>query len=113
MSTLPACPQCGMDNTYPDGDGLVCADCGHEWSAGAAEESADESPGIVRDANGNLLADGDTVVLIKDLKLKGSSQTIKVGTKIKNIRLVDGDHNVDAKVDGIAVMLKSCFLKKA
>lgn len=95
-----------MENTYPDGDQYICADCAHEWPIAAADES--ESELVVRDANGNLLADGDSVVLIKDLKLRGSSSTLKMGTKVKNIRLVEGDHDVDAG----SYMLKSCFLKK-
>jgi len=95
-----------MENTYPDGDQIICADCGHEWSTQQSEETTAEL--VVRDANGNQLADGDSVVLIKDLKLRGSSSTLKMGTKVKNIRLVEGDHDVDAG----SYMLKSCFLKK-
>ncbi|MBC3869569.1 zinc ribbon domain-containing protein YjdM [Undibacterium oligocarboniphilum] len=113
MSTIPACPQCGMENTYPDGSQFVCADCGHEWSALAAVSSEDNAARIVRDANGNLLSDGDAVVLVKDLKVKGSSTTLKQGTKIKSIRIVDGDHEVDCKMDGGSFMLKACYLKKA
>ncbi|MBN3790410.1 zinc ribbon domain-containing protein YjdM [Burkholderia sp. Ac-20353] len=112
MSTIPACPQCAMENTYPDGDNFVCADCGHEWSSAAPQTSDDDAARIVKDANGNVLADGDSVVLIKDLKLKGSSITLKMGTKVKSIRLVGGDHEVDCKVDGMSVMLKACYLKK-
>ncbi|PKO85075.1 MAG: alkylphosphonate utilization protein [Betaproteobacteria bacterium HGW-Betaproteobacteria-12] len=110
MPTIPACSQCGMENTYPDGENYVCADCGHEWPAAAAE-AADDDALIVKDANGNLLHDGDAVVLIKDLKVKGGS-TLKMGTKIKSIRLVSGDHEVDAKIDGTGYMLKACYLKK-
>jgi len=112
MSGIPACPQCTLENTYPDGDHYVCADCGFEWAmtAGAEEE---DGPRIVKDANGNVLNDGDSVVLIKDLKLKGSSSTIKVGTKIKSIRIVDGDHELDCKSDFGNIMLKACFVKKA
>ena len=113
MSTdnLPKCPVCQEDMTYPDGDNYVCAQCGHEWSmATTAEEEAEL---IVKDANGNLLADGDTVTLIKDLKVKGSSTTLKVGTKIKGIRLVSGDHEVDCKTEARNMLLKACFLKKA
>lgn len=114
MKEIPACPKCKMENTYPDGENFVCADCGHEWPMAAAEQAEEEAGGlVVKDANGNLLADGDAVILIKDLKLKGSSTTIKGGTKIRNIRLVSGDHEVDCKVDGIGVMLKACYLKKA
>lgn len=111
-STIPPCPVCKMENTYPDGELMICADCGHEWSAAAlADEPGDAL--IVKDAHGNLLADGDSVVLIKDLKVKGSSITLKGGTKIKNIRLVSGDHEVDCKVDKVSFMLKAEYLKKA
>lgn len=112
MSTIPACPQCTLENTYPDGSNYVCADCGFEWPATAAMEEED-GPRIVKDANGNVLNDGDSVVLIKDLKLKGSSNTLKVGTKIKSIRIVDGDHELDCKSDFGSIMLKACFVKKA
>ncbi len=101
-----------MENTYPDGESFVCADCGHEWPMLAAAETSEGAAGAVKDANGNPLQDGDSVVLIKDLKVKGSSITLKMGTKVRNIRLVDGDHDVDGKVDGSSYMLKSCFLKK-
>lgn len=116
--TIPACPQCGLENTYPDGANYICPDCGHEWPqvADAAESDAAEAgDGIVRDANGNPLADGDAVILVKDLKVKGSSSTLKKGTKIKGIRLVDGadGHNVDCKTDLGSMLLKSEFLKKA
>jgi len=110
MSDIPACPQCGMENTYPDGENFVCADCGHEWPAVSAA-AADDDALVVKDANGNLLHDGDSVALIKDLKVKGGS-TLKMGTKIKSIRLVSGDHEVDAKIDGTGYMLKACYLKK-
>ncbi len=113
MSTTPACPQCAQENTYPDGALLVCADCGHEWSADAAAGGEDDVDAVVKDANGTVLADGDAVVLIKDLKVKGSSITLKQGTKVKSIRLVGGDHEVDCKVEGSSYMLKACFLKKA
>ncbi len=111
MTTLPPCPACGSEYTYEDGAMFVCPECAHEWSPSNAltEDAAD----VVKDANGNVLQDGDTVALIKDLKLKGSSTVIKVGTKVKNIRLVSGDHNIDCKVDGIGAMgLKSEFVKK-
>ncbi|WP_028450989.1 zinc ribbon domain-containing protein YjdM [Chitinilyticum aquatile] len=112
MSTLPACPQCTLENTYPDGDNFVCADCGFEWPAVAAA-SDEEADAVVRDANGNILNDGDAVVLIKDLKVKGSSITLKQGSKVKSIRLVSGgDHEVDCKLDAGQFMLKACFLKK-
>jgi protein PhnA len=111
LSDTPACPECGSDYAYNDGNLHVCPECGHEWPIG----SADASEGlVVRDANGNVLSDGDTVTLIKDLKVKGTSAVAKVGTKIRNIRLVEGDHNIDCKVDGIGAMgLKSEFVKKA
>lgn len=111
MSSLPACPQCTLENTYPDGDNYVCADCGYEWPQAAVAE--DDGPRIVKDANGTVLQDGDSVVLIKDLKVKGSSTTLKQGTKIKSIRIVDGDHEIDCKTDAGQMMLKACFLKKA
>ena len=113
MTTLPPCPVCAQENTYPDGGLLICADCGHEWLPAAAAPEASEDKLIVKDANGNLLADGDSVVLIKDLKVKGSSITLKGGTKIKNIRLVSGDHEVDCKVDRVSFMLKAEYLRKA
>ncbi len=100
-----------MDNTYPDGDNFICPDCSHEWSATTPVEV--EEKRIHKDAHGNVLSDGDTVTLIKDLKVKGSSLVIKGGTKIKNIRLVDGDHDIDCKVDGQSMLLKSEFMKKA
>lgn len=111
MSAPSACPQCTLENIYPDGDNYVCADCGFEWPQTAVAEANDDEA-VVRDANGTVLADGDAVVLVKDLKVKGSSITLKQGTKIKSIRLVGGDHEVDCKVDGSAFMLKACFLKK-
>ncbi len=101
-----------MDNTYPDGDNFICPDCAHEWSATTPTEIAEEKR-VHKDAHGNVLSDGDTVTLIKDLKVKGSSLVIKGGTKIKNIRLVDGDHDIDCKVDGQSMLLKSEFMKKA
>ena len=111
MSELPPCPQCASTYTYEDGTQYVCPECGHEWSPGQAE-AADEAK-VVRDAVGNLLQDGDTVTVIKDLKLKGSSLVVKVGTKVRNIRLVDGDHDIDCKIDGIGAMkLKSEFVRK-
>ena len=112
MSDLPNCPKCNSEFTYQDGDNYVCPECGHEWVAGADSDSG-EGP-VVRDAVGNVLQDGDTVTVIKDLKVKGSSSVVKVGTKVKNIRLVDGDHDIDCKVPGIGAMgLKSEFVKKA
>lgn len=112
MSAIPACPQCAMENTYPDGNNYVCADCGYEWPANPAATDEDSSTKVVRDANGTVLADGDAVVLIKDLKVKGSSTTLKMGTKVKSIRIVDGDHEVDCKMDAGNFMLKACYLKK-
>ncbi len=112
MSAAPACPQCTLENTYPDGENHVCADCGFEWPMAAAAEEV-EADAVVKDSNGTVLADGDAVVLIKDLKVKGSSITLKVGTKVKSIRLVGGDHEVDCKMDAGNFMLKACFLKKA
>jgi len=112
MSDVPACPQCGMHNTYPDGDSLVCADCGHEW---AIAPGARDAGVVVKDANGNLLAEGDSVVVIKDLKVKGSSIPLKQGTLIRNIRLVEGDpDHIEGSSDKIkGLVLKVCFLKKA
>lgn len=114
MSTLPPCPQCGSEFTYADGAMLVCPECAHEWQPGAAATEAAETARVVRDAVGNVLADGDSVTVIKDLKVKGSSLVVKVGTKVRNIRLVEGDHDIDCKIDGIGAMgLKSEFVKKA
>ena len=115
-NTIPACPQCGLENTYPDADNYVCPDCAHEWPQLATSDSDEAAgDGVVRDANGNLLQDGDAVILVKDLKVKGSSSTLKKGTKIKSIRLVYGadGHNVDCKTDLGSMLLKSEFLKKA
>ncbi|HSO44262.1 MAG TPA: zinc ribbon domain-containing protein YjdM [Rhodoferax sp.] len=115
MSNLPACPQCTLENTYPDGDNFVCPDCGFEWPRAVTPGVGEEASGPVKDANGNPLADGDTVILIKDLKVKGSSIVLKKGTKIKGIRLPEGagDHEVDCKTDQGAFMLKAEFMKKA
>ncbi|UYO74830.1 zinc ribbon domain-containing protein YjdM [Halomonas qinghailakensis] len=113
MSELPNCPACASEFTYDDGIQYVCPECGNEWSKDA-NEGAEEAESSIRDANGNSLADGDTVTVIKDLKVKGSSLVVKVGTKVKNIRLVGGDHDIDCKIDGIGPMkLKSEFVKKA
>lgn len=113
MSQLPKCPQCSSAYTYEDGAMFVCPECAHEWGAEPAAQAADEVL-EVRDANGQLLHDGDSVVIIKDLKLKNASTVVKVGTKVKNIRLVDGDHNIDCKIPGIGAMgLKSEFVKKS
>jgi protein PhnA len=113
MSSLPKCPKCSSEYTYEDGAMYVCPECAHEWPREAAEESA-ESARVVRDAFGNVLNDGDTVTVIKDLKIRGSSSVVKVGTKVRNIRLVEGDHDIDCRIDGIGAMqLKSEFVKKA
>lgn len=113
MSTLPPCPACASAFTYEDGAMYVCPECGHEWAQDAASQVSDGARDI-RDANGNPLQDGDSVTVIKDLKVKGSSLVVKVGTKVKNIRLVDGDHDIDCKIDGIGAMkLKSEFVKKS
>ncbi len=112
-NTTPPCPQCTLENSYPDGDNFVCADCGFEWPMSAAAPADDEAAAVVKDSNGQVLQDGDAVVLIKDLKVKGSSTVLKMGTKVKSIRLVGGDHEVDCKMDGGSFMLKACFLKKA
>ena len=112
-TSLPPCPQCNSTLTYEDGANLVCPECAHEWAPGAAPE-AQEATRVVRDAVGNELHDGDTVTVIKDLKVKGSSSVVKVGTKVRNIRLVEGDHDIDCRIDGIGQMgLKSMFVKKA
>ena len=111
MANLPNCPKCNSEYTYEDGINYVCPECAYEWST-TAEEAVEEGL-IVKDANGNLLQDGDTVTVIKDLKVKGSSSTLKQGTKVKGIRLVEGDHNIDCKIDGFGAMkLKSEFVKK-
>ena len=112
MSGLPNCPKCKSEYTYEDGDNYVCPECAHEWPKNAAVTT--EEKRVWRDANGNELQDGDSVTVIKDLKIKGSSSVVKVGTKAKNIRLIDGDHDIDCKIDGIGAMqLKSEFVKKA
>ena len=115
MTTLPPCPACASTLTYEDGGLLICPECGHEWSASAADapqEPADAP--VVKDASGNLLQDGDSVTVIKDLKIKGASSVVKVGAKVKNIRLIEGDHDIDCKIDGIGAMkLKSEFVRKA
>jgi len=112
MSQLPPCPQCNSEFAYEDGVQLVCPECGHEWSE--SEQAEAEAGSVVRDANGNELQDGDSVTVIKDLKVKGSSSVVKLGTKVKSIRLVDGDHDIDCKIEGVGAMkLKSEFVKKA
>ena len=112
MSDLPNCPECGSEYTYEDRSMYVCPECAHEWLQETDNESSEEESSTT-DANGNRLSDGDTITVIKDLKVKGSSLVVKVGTKVKNIRLADGDHDIDCKVDGIGAMkLKSEFVKK-
>jgi protein PhnA len=112
MSTLPHCPACHSEYTYQDGELLICPECAHEWVS-LIEESGGELA-VFKDANGNVLCDGDTVTVIKDLKVKGSSLVVKVGTRVKNIRLVSGDHDIDCKIEGIGPMkLKSQYVKKA
>lgn len=111
MSQLPKCPKCGSEYVYEDGALLVCPECAYEWSP--TEAAAEEEAKQVKDSNGNVLQDGDTVTVIKDLKVKGSSLVVKQGTKVKNIRLVEGDHDIDCKIDGLGAMkLKSEFVKK-
>ena len=114
MSSLPPCPQCASTLTYDDGTLFVCPECGHEWKESVAVASGDETP-VIRDAFGSALSDGDSVTVIKDLKVKGSSSVVKVGTKVKSIRLVtEGDHNIDCRIEGIGAMqLKPEFVKKA
>jgi len=108
MSETPPCPECASDYVYEDGPLLICPECAHEWAA------ADSAEKVYRDANGNVLEEGDTVTLIKDLKVKGTSKTVKVGTKVRINRLVDEDHDIDCKIDGIGAMkLKTEFVKKA
>ncbi|MCC8143118.1 MAG: alkylphosphonate utilization protein [Tannerellaceae bacterium] len=106
MSEIANCPVCRMDNTYFDGMLNICPDCGHEWTDDEANEA------VAKDSNGAVLADGDSVTVIKDLKVKGSSMVIKRGTKVKSIRLTDNPEEVDCKIDGSSIVLKTCFLKK-
>lgn len=112
MAALPNCPKCNSEYTYEDGNMFVCPECAHEWSQQVESENNEEQQ-IVKDSNGNILTDGDAVTVIKDLKVKGSSSTLKQGTKVKSIRIVEGDHNIDCKIDGFGAMkLKSEFVKK-
>lgn len=112
MSNLPNCPQCNSEYTYHDGRLLVCPECAHEWNSEENADSAEEKK-VVTDAHGNPLNDGDSVTVIKDLKVKGSSSVLKIGTRVKNIRLIDGDHDIDCKIEGFGAMqLKSEFVKK-
>ncbi|WP_252243820.1 zinc ribbon domain-containing protein YjdM [Clostridium sp. ZBS14] len=111
MNTLPNCLKCNSEYTYEDGNLFICPECSYEWTLESEKQATEVT--LVKDANGNILNDGDSVTVIKDLKVKGSSSSIKIGTKVKNIRLVDGDHNIDCKIDGFGVMqLKSEFVKK-
>ncbi|MDO7929558.1 MULTISPECIES: zinc ribbon domain-containing protein YjdM [Pseudomonas syringae group] len=111
--SLPSCPKCNSEYTYEDGTMLVCPECAHEWSAGGDSAESSDDVKVIKDSTGNVLQDGDTITVIKDLKVKGSSLVVKVGTKVKNIRLVDGDHDIDCKIDGIGAMkLKSEFVRK-
>lgn len=114
MSDVPSCPLCAMENTYPDGDNYVCADCGHEWPMAMGESHAEAAP-LVRDVNGNVLSNGDSVTVVKDLKVKGSSIPLKQGTIIRNIHLVEDDvEHIEGHSDKIkGLVLKACFLKKA
>ncbi len=112
MSDFPNCPKCNSEYTYQDGSLLICPECAHEWTLESEAENGTDKKSI-KDANGNVLNDGDSVTVIKDLKVKGSSSAIKIGTKVKNIRLVEGDHNIDCHIDGFGAMkLKSEFVKK-
>jgi len=112
MVDLPNCPKCNSQYTYEDGSLFVCPECGHEWNLETESETSEDKK-IYKDANGNVLNDGDTVTVIKDLKVKGTSSVVKIGTKVKNITLVDGDHDIDCKIDGFGAMkLKSEFVKK-
>ncbi|MEF9964652.1 MAG: zinc ribbon domain-containing protein YjdM [Comamonas sp.] len=112
-SSLPLCPMCQSDLTYADGSVFICPECAHEWSSESSPD-LDESVALVKDAVGNVLQDGDTVTVVKDLKIKGSSQVVKVGTKVRNIKITGGDHDIDCRIDGIGSMqLKSAFVKKA
>jgi len=112
MSALPNCLKCGSEYTYEDLSKYVCPECAHEWSKDSGNEQAEDAP-VFKDSNGNVLNDGDTVSVIKDLKIKGTSLVVKVGTKVKNIRMVEGDHDIDCKIAGIGAMkLKSEFVKK-
>ncbi|WP_342511976.1 zinc ribbon domain-containing protein YjdM [Sporosarcina sp. FSL K6-1522] len=112
MSNLPNCPKCNSEYTYEDGNLFVCPECAHEWTLGSEAEEVEEEK-VYKDANGNILTDGDSVTVIKDLKVKGSSKVVKAGTKVKGIRLIDGDHDIDCKIDGFGAMqLKTEFVKK-
>ncbi|PHV69429.1 alkylphosphonate utilization protein [Sporanaerobium hydrogeniformans] len=112
MYDLPNCPKCNSPYTYEEGSLLICPECAHEWTVQSKTDASEEQK-VIKDANGNILQDGDSITVIKDLKVKGSSLVIKMGTKVKNIRLVEGDHDIDCRIDGIGAMkLKSEFVKK-
>lgn len=112
MVDLPNCPKCNSEYTYEDRSLLICPECSHEWTSDSAAPNSEDNK-VIKDANGNVLNDGDSVTVIKDLKVKGSSLVVKIGTRVKNIRLVDGDHDIDCKIDGFGAMkLKSEFVKK-
>lgn len=112
MSDTPACPECRSAITYPTGTSLMCAECGHEWNP--EEVLADAAGPVVKDANGNVLKDGDDVVMVKDLAVKGAPKALKAGTKVRGIKLVEGDHNIDCRIEGFGAMaLKSMYVKKA
>lgn len=112
MQDLPKCPKCNSEYTYEDGNIFICPECAHEWTLDSESQNSDDEL-VVKDSNGNILNDGDSVTIIKDLKVKGSSSALKKGTKVKNIKLVEGDHNIDCKIDGFGAMqLKSEFVKK-
>ena len=112
MNDFPNCPKCNSEYTSEDGSLFVCPECAYEWSKEGNNEASDDVL-VVKDSNGNILSDGDTVTIIKDLKVKGASSALKKGTKVKNIKLVEGDHNIDCKIDGFGAMsLKSEFVKK-
>ena len=113
MNSPPPCPACKSELTYEDGEMLICPECAHEWSAQAPSDTQTQTAPVWKDVVGNILQNGDTVSLVKDLKLKGASMVLKVGTKVKNIRLIEGDHDIDCKIEGIgAIQLKSEFVKK-
>jgi len=114
MTEMPPCPKCGSTFTWLDRDLYTCPECAHEWRTGEAEAEAPPTAArVVKDANGNVLQDGDTVTVVKDLKVRGSSAVVKVGTKVRNIRIVEGDHDIDCKIEGIGAMqLKSGFVRK-
>ena len=111
--SMPRCPQCQSEYTYADGEQYICPECAHEWPI-VATDAAEEGAKLVKDSVGNVLQDGDSVIMVKDLKVKGSTTPLKAGTKVKKIRLVEGDHNIDCKIDGFGAMaLKSEFVRKA